>query len=79
MIPKELKLEVIQRTYKNLLPHIIETPLVKGGLLIDDFLNTNSFFKLEFLQNAGTFKSRGATNNVLNLNRSNKVTYERIN
>ena len=36
-----------------------------GSPLINKILNTNAIFKMEFLQNAGTFKARGATNNIL--------------
>lgn len=72
MIPKDLSLEVINDVYKKLSPYVIKTPLIKGWSLIDDILKTNSFFKLEFFQNAGTFKSRGAINNVLNLTDTQK-------
>ena len=67
MIPKELSLDTIKDTYKVLSPHVKNTPLIKGWKLVDEILNTNSFFKLEFLQNAGTFKARGVINNILNL------------
>ena len=67
MIPKELSLDTIKDTHKVLSPHVKNTPLIKGWKLVDEILNTNSFFKLEFLQNAGTFKARGVINNILNL------------
>ena len=67
MIPNDLSLEVIQNIYQNISPHILKTPLMKGWKLIDSILDTNAYFKLEFLQNAGTFKSRGAINNILKL------------
>ena len=72
MIPKELSLEVIKNTYQKLSPYVLKTPLIKGWELIDKILNTNTFFKMEFFQNAGTFKVRGATNNVLNLTDAQK-------
>ena len=72
MIPKELSLEIIKNTYQKLSPYVLETPVIKGWSLINEILNTNAFFKMEFLQNAGTFKSRGATNNILNLTESQK-------
>lgn len=72
MIPKELKLDSVEKIYQNLSPYVLKTPLIKGWKLIDEILNTNSFFKMEFLQNAGTFKARGAINNVLNLTYNQK-------
>ena len=73
MIPKELSLETIKNTYQKLSPYVLETPVIKGWSLINEIFNTNVFFKMEFLQNAGTFKSRGATNNILNLTDSQKA------
>ena len=67
MIPKELSLDVIIKIYKELSPYVIRTPLIKGWDLMDEILNTKAYFKMEFLQNAGTFKARGAINNILNL------------
>ena len=67
MIPNELSIDTIAHTYKNLSNYIIKTPLIQSGPLIDKLLDTKIFFKLEFLQNSGTFKARGAINNVLNL------------
>ena len=67
MIPRELELELIKDIYKKLSPYVLETPCIAGWPLINKILNTNAVFKMEFLQNAGTFKCRGATNNVLNL------------
>ena len=67
MIPKDLNIDHISKVYKNLSKYVIKTPLIEGWSLINDILDTNTFFKLEFLQNAGTFKNRGATNNILNL------------
>ena len=72
MIPKDLSLEIITNTYQKLSSHIIKTPLIKGWNLIDEILGTNTFFKMEFLQNSGTFKVRGATNHILNLSEEQK-------
>ena len=74
MIPQELSLETIKNTYKNLSQFVLKTPLIKGWKLIDEILNTNSFFKMEFLQHSGTFKARGAINNVLNLSDNQKLS-----
>ena len=74
MIPRELSLETITKTYKKLLPHVLKTPIIPAGSLINKILNTNTIFKMEFLQNAGTFKARGAINNILNLNDSQKIS-----
>ena len=67
MIPDELKINKIEKIYKNLSKYIVKTPIIKGWSLINETLNTDLFFKLEFLQNSGTFKARGAINNILNL------------
>ena len=72
MIPKELLIESIEKTYQKLLPYVQETPVIKASPLIDKILNTNAIFKMEFLQNAGTFKCRGAINNIINLTDSQK-------
>ena len=67
MIPNELSIDTIAHTYKNLSNYIIKTPLIESGPLIDKLLDTKIYFKMEFLQNSGTFKARGAINNILNL------------
>ena len=72
MIPEELSFDVVKNTYEKLSSYVLKTPMVKGWELIDDFLNTNTFFKLEFLQHSGTFKARGAINNILNLSDTQK-------
>ena len=72
MIPSELSLNTIKKTYKKLSPYILTTPFIKGWSLINDILDTNIFFKMEFLQHTGTFKARGAINNVLNLSKTQK-------
>ena len=74
MIPSELSLEIIKDTYKKLSPYVLKTPVIKGWPLINEILNTNAFFKMEFLQNAGTFKARGAFNNVLSLTTDQKLS-----
>jgi len=72
LIPDELQLENIKIVYSKLFPFIKKTPLIKGWSLINDIFDTNLFFKMEFLQHAGTFKARGAINNVLNLDDEKK-------
>ena len=62
-----MNIDTIANTYKNLSNYIIKTPLIESGPLINELLDSKIFFKLEFLQNSGTFKARGAINNVLNL------------
>ena len=72
MIPDELEQENIKIVYSKLFPHIKKTPLIKCWSLINDIFQTNLFFKMEFLQHAGTFKARGAINNILNLDEEKK-------
>jgi len=74
LIPNELSLKVIKKTYEKLSSHILKTPVIEGWSLINDILNTNIIFKMEFLQHSGTFKTRGAINNILNLNTSQKTS-----
>ena len=73
MIPVKLSLENIRNIYQNLSPYVCTTPFINGWSLINEVLKTNAVFKLEFLQNAGTFKIRGATNNLLSLNNEEKA------
>lgn len=72
MNPKELSIDEIIKTYEKLYSFVVKTPLINGWPLINKALNTDAFFKLEFLQHSGSFKARGAINNILNLNRSQK-------
>ena len=67
MIPKELLLENIIKVYNKLSPYVLRTPLLKAWPLISEIFDTNIYFKMEFLQHSGTFKARGAVNNILNL------------
>lgn len=73
MIPDELQQEKIKIVYSKLFPYIKKTPLIKSLSLINDIFDTNLFFKMEFLQHAGTFKTRGAINNILNLDEEKKL------
>ena len=69
MIPEELNKKNIENTYKKLFPYIIKTPIIKSSSLMNEVFNTEVFLKLEFLQNSGTFKARGAINNILNIDK----------
>jgi threonine dehydratase len=73
LISEDLSLKNIKKIYQNLSPYVLETPFIYGWPLINDILDTNAVFKLEFLQKAGTFKVRGATNNLLSLNNDERV------
>ena len=74
MIPTELSLNTIKKTYKKLSSYTLKTPIIKGWSLINDILDTDAIFKMEFLQHTGTFKARGAINNILNLTESQKIS-----
>ena len=65
MIPKELSPNNILKVYDLIKPYIKKTPLIKASNFFDNLFNTKLFFKCEFLQNSGSFKSRGAINNIL--------------
>ena len=73
MIPDDLSLKNIRNIYHNLSSYVLKTPFIDGWSLINEVLKTNAVFKLEFLQNSGTFKVRGATNNFLNLSNDEKA------
>ena len=72
MISKELSISEIQKIYKKLSPYILKTPIVLNPNSISHQLNSEISLKLEFLQYGGTFKARGALNNILNLNKDEK-------
>ena len=72
MIPDNLSISNITNVYKKLFPYVLKTPLIKSWPFIDEFFNTKIYLKMEFLQNAGTFKARGAVNNILNLDDKKK-------
>ena len=73
MIPEELQYSEISKIYKKILPYIIETPIIRNSEYFNKIFNSNIYFKLEFLQNSGGFKVRGAINNILNLNEEQKI------
>ena len=65
MIPKELSINSVEQVYKNIKPFINVTPLIKANKIIDETFKTNIFLKFECFQKSGSFKARGATNNIL--------------
>ena len=65
MIPEELSITTIEKIYSQIKPYINITPLIKANQFIDDSFNTNIYLKFEFFQKSGSFKSRGAINNIL--------------
>ena len=72
MISKELNIDEIKKIKNNLNPYIVKTPTIFNLNNISTQLNTEIIFKLEFLQHGGTFKARGALNNILNLSKKEK-------
>ena len=62
MIPKDLSVDKVNKTYKKIIPFINKTPFFKCPDDIDKYFSTNLFFKCEFLQKSGSFKARGAIN-----------------
>ena len=67
MISKKLSNDRIQIVREKLNNYIIRTPILFNPNNISEELNTEIILKLEFLQHGGTFKIRGALNNILNL------------
>ena len=70
MIPKELSLKNISKVYHSTTPYINKTPLIKNNNFLNNLFNTNLIIKYEFMQKGGSFKTRGAINNILSLNKS---------
>ncbi|PPR47129.1 MAG: Phenylserine dehydratase [Alphaproteobacteria bacterium MarineAlpha5_Bin9] len=72
MIDVNFSVKNIQNIKKMISPYILNTPIIHDSNNSILSKNRNLFFKLEFLQNGGSFKSRGAINNVLSLNKKEK-------
>ena len=67
MIPQELSIKSIEKVYKKIKPFINITPLIKANQIVDEDLNTNVYLKYECFQKSGSFKARGAINNILSI------------
>ena len=65
MIPEELSIDNIEKVYNQIKPFINITPLIKANQFIDNNFNTNIYLKFECFQKSGSFKARGAINNIL--------------
>ena len=61
----------IDQAYKRIKSDILKTPLITSEY-INKITNSNVFFKLENLQWTGSFKLRGATNKIKQLNTHQK-------
>ena len=69
MIPPDLAADKIIQTYNKIKPFINDTPFFIGSSKINEYFDTNIYFKCEFFQKSGSFKARGAINNILSLNK----------
>ena len=65
MIPDELSINTIKKVYQQIKPYINTTPLIKANDFIDETLSSNIYLKYECFQKSGSFKARGAINNIL--------------
>ena len=72
MIPSELSTEKINLIYQIIKPYINYTPVINSSDFINKYFSTNLFFKCEFLQKSGSFKARGAINNIISQDK-NKI------
>ena len=72
MIPTELSAEKVNLIYKKIKPYINYTPVINSTESINKYFSTNLFFKCEFLQKSGSFKARGAINNIISQDK-NKI------
>ncbi len=68
MIPEELSIKTIEKVYNQIKLYINTTPLIKANNYIDDTFNSNIYLKYECFQKSGSFKARGAINNILSSN-----------
>ena len=65
MIPSALSPDNIKLILNKIQPYINKTPFIKASTKLDEFFSTNMYFKCEFLQKSGSFKARGAINNII--------------
>ena len=65
MIPSDLSPDKIRLTLNKIQPYINNTPFLKASTKLDEYFSTNIYFKCEFLQKSGSFKARGAINNII--------------
>ena len=65
-----ISVEDIENAYTKIKNSIINTPLVSNDF-INNYLDAEVYFKLENLQNTGSFKLRGATHKILTLSHQN--------
>ena len=61
----DLSKGAIERAADRLAPHIRRTPILEVDGADFGLAGVRLVFKLEFLQHAGSFKTRGAFNNLL--------------
>ena len=65
-----ISVEDIENAYTKIKNSIINTPLVSNDF-INNYLDAEVYFKLENLQNTGSFKLRGATHKISTLSQQN--------
>ena len=65
MIPEALSIRAVEKVYNKIQPYINKTPLIKANKFIDSTFNSNIYLKFECFQKSGSFKARGAINNIL--------------
>ena len=66
-----ITLEDIKSATERVFPYIVRTPLEKSQT-ISHVLGTNAYLKMELFQKTGSFKPRGAFNQILQLNGKEK-------
>ena len=75
MIPEELSIKTIEKVYHQIKPYINSTPLIKANNYIDYTFNSNIYLKYECFQKGGSFKARGAINNILSSDEKDLVNW----
>ena len=66
-----IDLEDVRSAANRVAPFVVETPLERSHTL-SELLGTNAYLKLELFQKTGSFKPRGAFNQILLLSRQAK-------
>ena len=64
-LPPELAADAVRAAYARIAPHVRRTPVVTVDGADFGFPSVRLVFKLELTQHAGSFKTRGAFNNLL--------------
>jgi len=66
-----IELEDVRSARQRVMPYLKRTPLVRSDLLSQEF-GSNVYLKLELFQRTGSFKPRGALNQIMQLDKESR-------